>query len=669
MLLCGADIGIEGALLWSIRHSTPGVVPVVAYTAEELVMNLSSGFGTQSLTIPSTLHVVRGKVCTICNFSPNFQASNGADGASSVKKADCCDIFMCQRCSESGAHWCVKTAFLERRQLASGLHEPQIYPLLPPSPSKKKTFRSTCKDAPSVLQRSRSVPCEKADDQDGHVDSLQEDVAPPCTHMKESSQLDIADTTQAGRPDRESFESEESRDSGFEEGQSESTETSANTMTSDKKEKKFFSKIRSFSFSTDINYARSRIIGKPKWDNELSAESRIKLSLSTQNVGCVDVAPPADVREASPLTRPTSHNLGPSRVQARTSSVRRHSDKVPKQPDVAKKSKRGSFKELLSRGKDSVLESVARKKGSKEKVNVPTVYPFKSSTTTNDSWLEKVGLQRLKWNGHDPHGNMESRKDCYSQGDDGSVPDYWVGYRGVEEWPLQSWQLYLLPRVVGPNPFLQLDLEHDSATADGSNNFFGEPKLAPPEHHPEDPEMLCFRNELSCFYRLINRDSMISFIQSRDMHGTRRSRSLDSSGGKVTSVAIDINGTYVSGAEINQSKDTDKETKKHSVDDDMSILGDLKLPPRNFGFEEQQKMIQQREIGRFFLSGKWTVVDGDPLWAPDARVWHCSSCFLVFTMFQRKHHCRCMRLINCLFGCNTYFADAAVVCFVMTMPR
>lgn len=586
-------------------------VPIIGLTAEQLVVSQtttsSSSYSSQSVPNPAVLNILKGRVCSLCN---NIIAQ-GLHSVPAINKGCSgpvcvCDITLCQRCTQQGSHWCVRVAFLERRTLAAGLHEHQM---IPPPPSEALVgncppvvIAEAIEDSlpAQILQASRSTSAPGRDTRHQQIIAPVEPVG-------------AAHDTLHSMAERRSSISEASTDSGFLDGQEpdaelESKATKISNGVNDKAATvgrthgKILSRFRSFSFSTELNYRRGH-----------RDERSVAISQPVNGQRMKNEADRVE-RLPKPISSGEHRNILP--VDCKINTVTNE-----------QRPKRRSFKSLFSRRKNSINESMNRNQDDS-----------KNSSDVSSSWLRKVGLRRSISNNKTP-GHVQESSD---------VPAYWVGYRGLEEWPLQSWQLYLLPLVIGADPFTTRG--SDITVKDESQpSVLGQRnKLAPLEYFSGDPELLCFRNDISCFYQLMSRDSRISVIHidmEGSVHNGRRSRSLDDR--EVSTEKSNPAAAW--DPQRNRSRTVEKtvlstdtvgsQKKKFPLEDETS-LGDVKLPARSGDTNERRLRLQRNELGRFFLSGRWTVSDGDPLWAPDDSAWHCSTCFVVFTMFQRKHHCR-----------------------------
>lgn len=653
LLLCGADKSIPGALLWSVRYSSPGSpsggFPHVGFTPEELVVNLTStssaSYVSQSILNPSVLNVLRSRVCVMCNKTISQSNSTTDDPYTGVRSCSTCDITLCLACAEAGSHWCVRAAFMERRQLAAGIHEQQLFPAAAisvgavgkeksPLPAEQiKLIRSLSSPATDFKRFEYGIQVEVENLNDRVASEL---VISPNFCVEE----ELHNITKSGSADCCSSVSETSTDSGFVDGQEQRDEilhVAGELVTEDCvklntiKPVKLLSRFRSFSFSTDMNRTLApnlsatlttlppcranserrnmEEIGE-KFHEKDSNDRAISIATSEQKVANLSKKT-EDSNIVAVIPTPTSEQSGIAQPQ---------------------RSRRASFKALFSRKRDSTQTH-----NPPSHISKPVIRQTNRTinVSVGSNWLQKVGLRRKR--------NSVSGADVDIGGrskEEGGVPAYWLGYRGLEEWPLQSWQLYLLPLVIGPDPSHTLDSEENEG-------IFQNSKAAPPAFFLGDPEHLCFRNEVAQFYLLMSRDSKIAHLQASNVVGkppSRRSRSLDEQEGNVnilharrsrSNTAENSNIVEAVGLKNNKAE----HGKMSTLVECDNTAGLIDSEPYR-GNHEDLRRLQINELGRFFLSGKWTLADGDPLWTPDDSVWHCSSCFVVFTMFHRKHHCR-----------------------------
>lgn len=610
LLLSGADKTITGALLWSARQSaSAGSVPYIGLTAEELVASMgtagSHSYSSQPLLSQSVLNILKGRVCSMCNCVI-AQLGGAVDGPHGVSKTcNFCDIVMCGRCVARDTHWCVRAAFAERRQLASGLRGEQMFPVV-----NTPHFSSGDKPLPNNQAAVNAKDCagQRSCNNRGH-ESMDKQV-----YSTEMANFNISEP-------RSSL-SETSTDSGFMDGQ---TEPCCDTSPVDEKcdetnnRSKLLSRFRSFSFSTDLG-SQNESGGRVKIGKNCSAQYK--------SGGVSDLL---EKQESATSSRDQILEKGNLVLKKETAS------------------KRSSFKALFTRRRDSSVKRRAEN-------DHGAINDNKKNLRNNASWLHRVGIKRRSSFARGSSDDITVRAH-----EEGGVPAYWVGYRGLDEWPLQSWQLYLLPLIVGSDPIPLASGDDYKDRADLEMDLFQRSKVLPAPFSPGDPELLCFRNEIGRFYELMNRDSRIVLLQSDSFvaHGQPITKGISTprccylideslqqsnvlKGGLIVSVKSGILSTHDQREEISTSVEINDPIRgtSNSVESSADDEGNVKQRPKNLQIKSQQRYLQRNELGRFFLSGKWILSDGDPLWTPDDSVWHCSTCFLVFTMFQRKHHCR-----------------------------
>ena len=184
-----------------------------------------------------------------------------------------------------------------------------------------------------------------------------------------------------------------------------------------------------------------------------------------------------------------------------------------------------------------------------------------------------------------------------------------------------------------------------------------------------EPTSLYCRQEMAFFYALLKRDSdmlslhtrEVSLRQPADQEDTHIARPLlpeirddgvdstdfDPSLSEHLTATIDnvigiFDDTYTTSAE------------RHALQEAMLTSAELDTSTSGgsedgvYGSSVDRRLLQsqqtvegiRQEIVKSFMSGFWTIGEGDEFWVSDDSVWYCRCCATQFTLFHRKHHCR-----------------------------
>lgn len=227
------------------------------------------------------------------------------------------------------------------------------------------------------------------------------------------------------------------------------------------------------------------------------------------------------------------------------------------------------------------------------------------------------------------------------------VPMYWVGYKYSDHYlsHMTPWQLYIIPLLFGAEQkYVSNTATHTSFAHNDTSHFRTSDVLAdtflehaqtaltsilqiPPasaaaaiNSSSSEPQGLYFGFEMEGYYGLIQRDYIMFSSPIVELTSDALKERNSETAAKFHRTPIKRRSLPIEMERLRGGVSTGKADARPITE----VLSARSI----------------RMIISNFLTGHWIIDETSAIWTKDECSWHCKQCFVQFSIFQRKHHCR-----------------------------